>query len=235
MEGQPSQKGPDARYFAEAVRWENDVIRTVKRSRMIAWVVTAFSAMLAGLAMACMAMLLPLKSFEAYVVEVDKTTGYMEIKRPLAEGDLTQSEAITRMNVVRYVNARETYDPSNVQNDFDLAQLLSTGNASRDLTNLYGPSSPTNPVNRYGRQTRVLPSIKSIQIPNDRTAIVRFSTQRIGQESGPEDHWVALMHYRYSRAPMTNEWRFENPLGFQITDYRRDQETLSGESSGGQQ
>ncbi|WP_219340758.1 VirB8/TrbF family protein, partial [Escherichia fergusonii] len=23
-----------------------------------------------------------------------------------------------------------------------------------------------------------------------------------------------------------NEWRFENPLGFQVTSYRRDQETV---------
>ena len=167
-------KGLDSRYFSEAVRWENDVIRTVKRSRRVAWIVAGFSALLAGLAMACLALLLPLKSFEPYVIEVDKTTGFMEIKRPLAEGDLTQSEAITRMNVVRYVKARETYDPASVQDNFDLAQLLSTGDAQRDLLNIYGPSSPTNPVNRFGRQTRVLPTIKSIQIPNNKTAIVRF-------------------------------------------------------------
>lgn len=223
---QEPKTGPDARYFSEAIRWENDVIRSIKRSRSVAWIVAGFSALLAGLAMACLAMLVPLKSFEPYVIEVDKTTGFMEIKRPLAEGELTQSEAITRMNVVRYVKARETYDPSSVQDSFDLAQLLSTGDASRDLTTLYSPSSPTNPVNRFGRQTRVLPTIKSIQLPNNRTAMVRFSTQRIGQDTGPEEHWVALMHFRYSRAPATNEWRFDNPLGFQVIDYRRDQESL---------
>lgn len=155
----------------------------------MAWLVAGFSAILAGLAMACLAMLLPLKSFEPYVIEVDKTTGFMEIKRPLAEGDLTQSEAITRMNVVRYVKARETYDAASVQDNFDLAQLLSTGDASRDLDSL---SSPTNAVNRFDRHTRVLPSIKSIQIPNSRTAIVRFSTQRIGQNAGPEEHWALV-------------------------------------------
>lgn len=100
--------------------------------------------------MACLALRLPLRSFEPYVIEVDKTTGFMEIKRPLAEGDLTQSEAVTRMNVVRYMRARETYDPSAVQDNFDMAQMLSTGDAARDLLNFYGPSSPTNPVNRFG-------------------------------------------------------------------------------------
>jgi type IV secretion system protein VirB8 len=230
--GREPHIGPDPRYFSEAVRWENDVIRTVKRSRHVAWTVAAFSAFIAALALACVALLLPLKSFEPYVIEVDKTTGFMEIKRPLAEGDLTQSEAITRMNVIRYVKARETYDPGSVQDNFDLAQLLSTGDASRDLVNFYSPSSPTNPVNQFGRQTRVLPTIKSIQIPNNRTAIVRFSTQRVGSDAGGEEHWVALVHFRYTREPKTNSWRFENPLGFQVTDYRRDQESLSDPAGG---
>lgn len=228
-----SKTKPDAAYFSEAIRWENDVIRSVKRSRAVAWIIAAISVVLTALAMACLAILLPLKSFEPYVIEVDKTTGFMEIKRPLAEGDLTQNEAITRMNIVRYLRARETYDPASVQQNFDLAQMLSTGDAGRDLLSLYSPSSPSNPVNLYGRETRVLPSIKSIQIPNNRTAIVRFSTQRIGQDSGAEEHWVALMHFRYTREPQSNEWRFDNPLGFQIIDYRRDQESLSP-SSGGQ-
>ena len=78
---QEEKSGPDARYFSEAVRWENDVIRSVKRSRSVAWIVAAIGALLAVTAMACLALLLPLKSFEPYVIEVDKTTGFMEINR----------------------------------------------------------------------------------------------------------------------------------------------------------
>ncbi|MBZ4138352.1 hypothetical protein JYG56_23150, partial [Escherichia fergusonii] len=39
--------------------------------------------------------------------------------------------------------------------------------------------------------------------------------------------------FQYSKAPMPNEWRFENPLGFQVVDYRRDQESLSGQGTPG--
>jgi type IV secretion system protein VirB8 len=231
-----SRFGPDRRYFTEAVRWENDVIRHVKRSRTIAWIIAAASAAIAGMAMACLVLLLPLKSFEPYVVEVDKTTGFPEIKQPLAAGDLTQNEAITRMNVVRFLKARETYDPNSagsVKENFELAQLLSTGDASRDLQHLYGPSNPENPVTRFGRDTKIVLNLKSIQIPNATTAIVRFSTRRVGQDAGPDEHWVSLMHFRYSKAPMPNEWRFDNPLGFQVVDYRRDQETTPGQAGGG--
>jgi len=55
----------------------------------------------------------------------------------MAEGSLTQDESVTMFNVVRYVKARETYDPKALKDNFDLAQLLSTGAASRDLTELF--------------------------------------------------------------------------------------------------
>lgn len=232
MQDDAREEFTDGRYFSEAVRWENDVIRSVKRSRATAWIIAAISAALAAMAMVCLLMLVPSKSFEAYVVEVDKTTGFMEIKRPLADGDLTQNEAITRMNVVRFLRARETYDPNAVQQNFDLARLLSTGEAGRDILAAYGSSNPANPVNLYGRDTTVLPVIKSVQVPDDRTAIIRFSTRNIGQKAAPDTHWVALMHFRYSQGAMSNELRFDNPLGFQVTDYRRDQELVS-EGGGG--
>jgi type IV secretion system protein VirB8 len=34
-----------------------------------------------------------------------------------------------------------------------------------------------------------------------------------------------VVKFRYTSTPVKNEWRFDNPLGFQVTDYRRDQES----------
>ncbi|MGN8119771.1 virB8 family protein [Labrys sp. 22185] len=216
----------DKRYFQEAATWEADIVASAKRSRVVAWTIAATGLVLAMLAMACLALLLPLKSFEPYVVEVDKTTGFLEIKRPLSEGTLTQMEAITNMYVVRYIKARESYDPSQVKDNYELAQLLSVGTAASELANLYAQSNPDNPVNLYGSETKVTVEIKSIQLPNERTAMVRFSTQRSGKLGGAKSaqNWVALMHFRYSKAPETNSWRFDNPLGFQVIDYQRDPE-----------
>ena len=39
-------------------------------------------------------------------------------------------------------------------------------------------------------------------------------------------HWAALITYRFSDADMTAGDRLTNPLGFQVTRYRRDPETL---------
>jgi len=47
--------------------------------------------------------------------------------------------------------------------------------------------------------------------------------------------WVSLVRFRYSGVPIANQMRFDNPLGFQATEYRRDQETApSPNTSGGQ-
>jgi type IV secretion system protein VirB8 len=35
------------------------------------------------------------------------------------------------------------------------------------------------------------------------------------------------VRFRYTDTPIKNEWRFDNPLGFQVYDYRRDQETVT--------
>jgi type IV secretion system protein VirB8 len=37
---------------------------------------------------------------------------------------------------------------------------------------------------------------------------------------------VAVVRYRYSTEPMKLEDRFVNPLGFQVTSYRRDPEAV---------
>ena len=66
-----------------------------------------------GVSLVAVVLMLPLKSFEPYVVTVDRTTGYIEVKSGLTRpANLTEQQAITQANVVRYTRAREGYDPS---------------------------------------------------------------------------------------------------------------------------
>jgi type IV secretion system protein VirB8 len=176
-------------------------------------------------ALGVLALIVPLKTYEPYMVVVDKTTGFVEVKRPMAEGPLTQDEAVTMFNVVRYIKARETYDPKALKDNFDLAQLLAAGDAARELTEIYSPANPTNPVKLYGTNTEVSVDIKSVTFPNNRTALVRFSTDEKSATNIVTRHWVSLVRFRYTSVPMRNEWRFDNPLGFQVLEYRRDQES----------
>ncbi|WP_174040697.1 virB8 family protein [Rhizobium rhizogenes] len=224
----------DSRYYSEGERWERSVYRSVAMSRGVWRVVAVLLGIALAASIGLLWMLLPLKSFDVVVLEVDKTTGYVEASRPLQErGDLTQNEAVTRANIVRFIRARETYDPKGLRDNFDLASLYSTGKAAADLANAYSGANLANPVKVYGANTTVSVFVKSVIFLNDNTAAVRFSTTRSGT-SGPTvtDHWVANVRFKYTSEPMRNDWRFDNPLGFQVTEYRRDQETVtSGEET----
>jgi type IV secretion system protein VirB8 len=216
----------DQRYYADGMSWERDVVRSVKRSRSLAWLVATAMTMIAFMALGSLLMLVPLKTYEPYLISVDRSTGFLEVKRPLSEGPLQQDEAITMFNVVRFVRTRETYDPKSLKDNFDLAQLLSTGDASRELTELYSPANPQNPVRLLGVNTVIAVTIKSVTFPNNRTALVRFATDEKSAAKIETRHFVSLVRFRYAGTPMRNEYRFENPMGFQVVEYRRDQETV---------
>jgi len=191
--------------------------------------------MILGLVAVCsllvLAMLMPLKTFEPYFVEVDKTTGYMEVTSGLTRTTtLTEQQAVTQANVVRYIRAREKYDPYAVSENFGLAQLLSTGRASDDLTRLYSNTNPTNPTKVYGTNRTVAVEIKSVTFPNTSTALVRFSTTETGPAQLTVKHYISVVRFRYTDTPLRMEWRFDNPLGFQVYEYQRDQETVTAGS-----
>lgn len=215
----------DPRYYVEGATWEHDLARRNRNSRALAWIVAAVMTIVAIAAISTVALLVPLKTYEPYMVVVDKTTGFVEVKRPMAEGSLSQDEAVTMFNVVRYIKAREAYDPRALRDNFDLAQLLSAGDAAREFTEIYSPANPQNPVKIFGTNTEVAVTIKSVTFPNNRTALVRFSTEQKSATNVITRNWVSLVRFRYTSTPMRNQQRFENPLGFQTLEYRRDQET----------
>lgn len=231
----PEPTRVDPRNYADGATWERDIARRNRNSRALAWIVATVMTVVAVGALGTLALLVPLKTYEPYMVVVDKTTGFVEVKRPMAEGPLTQDEAVTTFNVVRYIKARETYDPKALKDNFDLAQLLATGDAARELTTIYSPANPGNPVKVYGTNTVVAVNIKSVTFPNNRTALARFSTEEKSATNIITRNWVSLVRFRYTSSPMRNEWRFDNPLGFQVLEYRRDQETAPSPGMGSAQ
>lgn len=215
-------------YYQSGDIWEQEIVKKAKRSRTLAWLVTSVFAGITVLALSALVLIVPLKSFEPYIVEVDRNTGYVEVKSGLTRpASLTDQQAITQANIVRYIRSREGYDPYAIEENFGVAALLSTGNAARELQELYSAANAKNPARVFGKNRKVTTEIASVTFPNSSTGIVRFATSEISDTDTITRHWIAVVRYRYTDTPATNEWRFENPLGFQVYDYRRDQETVT--------
>jgi type IV secretion system protein VirB8 len=220
-------------YFQDGDRWENEIVKKAKRSRTFAWFVTMIFGVITLLSLTALVMLVPLKSFEPYIVEVDRNTGYIEVKTGLTRpAKLTDQQAVTQASVVRYIRSREGYDPFAIQENFGIAALLSTGDAARELQELYSAGNSQNPARVLGKNKRVTVDVKSVTFSNASTALVRFSTTEKSDTDAVTRHFISVVRYRYTETPATNDWRFENPLGFQVYNYRRDQETVAPGDAG---
>ncbi|NGX94563.1 MAG: type VI secretion protein, partial [Candidatus Afipia apatlaquensis] len=58
----------DPRYYADGATWEHDIARRNRNSRALAWIVAAVMSVVAVVALGVLALLVPLKTYEPYMV-----------------------------------------------------------------------------------------------------------------------------------------------------------------------
>lgn len=218
-----------AAYFSEANSWNRDRVESTRTSLRIAWRVAAAAALIAILEAVALAVLTPLKTIEPYTLMVDRTTGYVQALKPLDQAQITPDSALTQAFLAQYVVARESFDLATLNTSYRKAALWSLGDARGKYLQQMQSANPQNPLNLYPRDTIVETRVKSVSPIGENTALVRFDTLRTdqGNQPRPSASWVAVIRYRYSNAPMKLEDRFVNPLGFQVTSYRKDSEAVS--------
>ena len=214
-------------YYREGQTWEYETYQKLQHSNRRAWFVAGLATLVAVLSLLALVLLLPLKEFAPYVITKDNDTGYVEVTRSLKPGDLSEDEAVTSANIVRCLTAQETFDATDVKENFAAANLCMADLALSNYRARFAKSNPANPVKLYGYDTTVSVQIKSLQLLTPTTAQVRFQTTTTHQGRKTIEHWVAALTFRYVQKPTSLSDRFKNPLGFQITRYRRDQEILT--------
>lgn len=215
-------------YYQEAGSWASDQMTSLRKSRQVAWYVAGGAAAIALAEAVALSFLMPLKTVVPYTLLVDRTTGFVQALAPLDPDQVTPDRALVQSMLVQYVIARESFDASTLQADYRKVGLWSAEQARLDYSNLMRPANIDSPLVLYPRTSIVQTRVKSVSPMPDDTALVRFETIRRDAGGGfsPAQAWVAIIKYRFSGEPMSAEDRFLNPLGFQVTQYRRDPETL---------
>lgn len=219
-------------YYAEAASWNRDRVQSMRSSKRIAWWIAAIAAAIALLEAVALVLLTPLKSVEPYTLMVDRTTGYVQALKPLDQAKIAPDAALTQSFLVQYVIAREGFDMATLNASYRKVALFSSGSARSSYLQQMQAANPQSPLALYPRTTTVDVRVKSVSPIGKNVALVRFDTVRSDSASQPPAAWVAVIRYRYSDAPMSLEDRFVNPLGFQVTSYRKDSEVLTPEASG---
>ena len=225
----PAQLERDA-YYAEAGTWAEDMAAAERRSRKTAWIVAGVAAAVALAEALALLLLVPLKTVVPYVVTVDRQTGFVETTQRLVPGGaLTQNDAVTQSMLVMYVTARESYDQTDLKEKYRNVQWWSAPEARAAYLAMMAPQNAMSPLRVNGPQTTVAVKVKSVSVLGPGTALVRFDAERRepGQAMGTIQPYAAAIGFKWSGEPVTAEERFVNPLGFQVTRYRRDAETTA--------
>lgn len=222
-------KNPSDRqaYYQAAETWAHDAEARRAASVTLAWRVAAAACAVAVLEGLALVMLMPLKTVVPYTLTVDRQSGYVEMARGLKLGELSEREAVTQAFLAQYVMARETFDAADINTGYQKVAAWSTGRARATWLRAYDRNNPQSLLNTLPATSVVSTRISSISMLNPTTALVRFETERLdaGQDRGqPIGAWSAVVTFRYNDAPLRMQDRFTNPLGFQVTDYRRDAE-----------
>ena len=221
---------------AHGIDFEVSLADQARRHERRAWIVAAVASGLVAVMGAGFIYLLPLKEKVPFLVMVDPFSGTTALSRlhdDVMHRSITSSDAINRSNIARFVIARESYDVaiSNLR-DWPAVTTMSTPYVLEPYLALHAADNARSPYQVYGKgraiRVRILSTVL-IGAEDGATPIgatVRFQRTLFDKASGtskPLDNKIATMAFVYKpNLRMDDEHRVENPLGFQVTSYRVD-------------
>lgn len=208
--------------------WAWSVTDAAERSARKAWLVAAVAAAIALLEAVALVWLMPLKTVEPYTLLVDRQTGHVEALAPLDAAIVAPDAALTRSFLVQYVIARESFFGDSVQDDYRKVALWTAGAEKQSYIASMQATNPQSPLAFMPPGGAIRVEVRSVSSLGANRSMVRFTTVRTdpGGQPQPPQYFASIVDYGFSDAAMSEADRLINPLGFQVTRYRRDMEQL---------
>jgi type IV secretion system protein VirB8 len=223
-------------YFREAMSWDIDrAAQGIGRTR-IAWAVAGLGWLCAIGASAALALMMPLKTVEPYVIRVDNSTGIVDIV-PMYAGHAEMGETVARYLLTHYVTVCEGFSYSTAERDYEECGAYHSAKRNTEWYNLWNQTNPASPLNlnKDGSVIRVqVTAVTFFRKANGTSELaqVRYIKGRSLPGAAEQlTHWIATIEYAWvtpSRDPKSRQW---NPLGWRITDFHTEPETLADTSS----
>lgn len=219
-------------YFLEAQSWDADRSAQFRRSAAVAWRTAAAGWTCAVAGAVAIAVLVPLKRVEPFVIRVDNSTGIVDVV-PVYAGGAATSESVTRYFLAHYLTVCERFNFSTAESDYEECGAFHTAQRNQAWYALWTATNPASPLNVYKDGSSVRVQVKAVSFftrasgVND-LAQVRYlkATRQSGGADEKFSHWVATIQYGYGSPasdPKTRRW---NPLGFKVIDFKSEPEAV---------
>ena len=219
-------------YLEEAASWDADRVAQASRSRAVAWRVAAAGCVCAVAGAVALALLVPLKRVEPYLIRVDSSTGAVDVV-PVYTGHAPLDEAVTRYFLTHYITVCERFDYAMAESDYEECGAFNSPRLNQAMYAKWNRANPRSPLNMHKDGSTDAVRIESMSFFKRATGLsdlaqVRYAlTDRQGDgATGRITHWIASVEYRYGTPPDDPRTRGWNPLGFEVLDLGIEPEAL---------
>ncbi len=209
----------------ELKNWKDDKFQSaiVQRNLLLIGLLLCFILIL--VALSTIRYLKNTQSIDPFVIEIEEKSGVPTVVKPLSIETYSANESIKRYFVMKYIRAREEYYSETFNRNFnDVVRVLSSSSVYySDYRNKFGYNNPSSPYNLYGSGSYRTVGLKSIIFPSDTSAQIRINLTVSGQINMVMNK-IIYMEFDYFNLNMSEQDRLINPLGFQVTLFRMDDE-----------
>ena len=223
-------------YFREAASWDIDrAAQTVKRERLAWFIATAAGLCLFALGTA-VALMMPLKTVQPYVIRVDNSTGIVDIV-PMYAGHAEIGETVARYLLTHYVTVCEGFSFATAERDYEECGAYHTAKRNQEWYALWNQSNPASPLNanRDGSVVRVqVTAVTFFRKANGVSELAQVRYLKGRRAPGASEritHWIATIEYAWVSPSVNPKARQWNPLGWRVTDFRTEPESLADAAS----
>lgn len=166
------------------------------------------------------------KAPRPYVIEIEAKTGVPTVIDPATSIAYTANDSVRRYLVWQFVMLREEYQALAFNRNLKALRLFSNQPVFSDFNRTHGTSNPESLVNKSPRSHRWV-ELKSMIFSDERTSQIRFRvyTRYENGETVVADK-VVWMNFQFVNLELSEQDRLINPLGFQVTTYKIDNERI---------
>ena len=234
MAASAGQTEAPAELYRENAAWEAERELLIARSDRRAWAVTAAATAIAAASILALAAHGAWYQTVAVPIVVDKATGETSVARALDIDTVPAYEALDKHYAWLFVLARERYNWSFLQMDYDTVASLAAPAVFKEYAARFDGAGALQTKLSDATEWKV--RVVNIRLePQTRpgtagVAVVTFLKQVASRERQPETElrYLATLAYEYHpKLELRQKDRIQNPFGFVVTAYRADPDIAS--------
>lgn len=170
--------------------------------------------------------IMPLKTVVPAIATIDENSHVTKVQVVNVETMLS-NESLISSELHQFITNCNTVDETFRQRLSDLCRLHATPEVARQYDGEYSPENPQNPYYLLGAKGKRSVVITAVNLLDKDKGLGQVTYRTVTEKAGSApttEYWTATLRYTFTGLPLSIGDRWENPLGFAVTAYRKDQE-----------